>query len=164
MTYIDDDIVFRAPSIDDGAAIHSVVQRTGVLDVNSCYLYLLLSSEFADTCVVAEEDEHLIGFVTGFCPPKRPYSIFLWQIGVDPNAQGKGLGKRLLRAFLDSPGAAQATTLETTISPSNTASQRLFEAIARERGATVSTSEYFREDHFPAGHEAEELYRIAPIR
>ncbi len=157
-------IVFRPPSLEDGAAIHRVVQRTGVLDVNSCYLYLLLSEEFADTCVVAEEAGQLLGFVTGVRLPRRPDSIFLWQVGVDPQAQGLGLGKRLLRAFLESPGAESARALETTISPSNAASQALFQAIARERGAQITVSPYFREDHFPAGHEAEEHYHIAPIR
>ncbi|WP_242464711.1 diaminobutyrate acetyltransferase [Halorhodospira abdelmalekii] len=159
-----DGLVLRPPTLADGAAIHHLVQRTGVLDVNSCYLYLLLCQEFADTCIVAEEDQHLVGFVTGLRPPKRPYSLFLWQVGVDPNAQGRGLGKRLVRAFLEAPGMGDVTTLETTISPSNEASQRLFHAIAGEYGATISKSPYFLEDHFPAGHEAEELYRIAPLR
>ena len=157
-------IVFRPPEREDGAAIHQLVQRTGILDVNSCYLYLLLCTEFADTCVVAEEDGALLGFVTGLCLPQRPDSVFLRQIGIAPDAQGRGLGKRLVRAFLETPGARDARVLETTISPSNAASRGLFTAIAREHGAEIQVSEYFREDHFPPGHESEEHYRIAPIR
>ncbi|MBK1727262.1 diaminobutyrate acetyltransferase [Halorhodospira neutriphila] len=160
----DTPIACRRPRLEDGAAIHRLVQRTGVLDVNSCYLYLLLCREFADTCVVAEQAGRLCGFVTGFEPPQRPGAIFLWQVGVDPEAQGQGLGKQLVRAFLDTPGGRRAEALETTISPSNAASQALFRAVARERGAQLAASEYFREEHFPAGHEAEELYRIAPLR
>ncbi|ABM62496.1 diaminobutyrate acetyltransferase [Halorhodospira halophila] len=157
-------IVFRPPTREDGATIHQLVERTGVLDVNSCYLYLLLCTEFSDTCVVAEEEGALLGFTTGLRLPKRPESIFLWQIGIHPDAQGRGLGKCLVRAFLETPGARDAQVLETTISPSNAASQGLFQAIARERGAEVQVSEYFRDDHFPPGHESEEHYRIAPIR
>lgn len=159
----EDSILLRAPTREDGAIIHRLVERTGVLDLNSCYLYLLLSTEFADSCVVAEEQGELLGFVTGLRLPRRVRSIFLWQVGVDPDAQGRGLGKRLLRAFLETPAAREATVLETTISPSNVASRALFQAIARERSAEITVSAYFREDHFPPGHEAEELYRIAPI-
>ncbi len=157
-------IHLRPPGREDGAAIHQLAERTGVLDLNSRYLYLLLSTEFTDTCIVAEAEGALLGFATGLRPPRRPASIFLWQVGVDPAGQGRGLGKRLVRAFLDAPGARDATVLETTIAPGNRASRALFQAIARERSAGVTVSEYFREDHFPTGHEAEELYRIAPIR
>jgi len=155
---------FRPPGRADGAAIHQLVERIGTLDRNSCYLYLLLSAEFTDTCVVAEAEGGLLGFATGLRPPRRPASIFLWQVGVDPAGQGRGLGKRLVSALLEAPGARDATVLETTIAPSNRASRALFQAIARERGAEITASEYFREDHFPPGHEAEALFRIAPIR
>ncbi len=159
-----DAIRCRRPTIEDGKAIHEVVRETGVLDVNSCYLYLLLCTDFAETCVVAEEAGRVVGFVTGYRPPGRPDTVFLWQVGVAPAGQGKGLGKLLVHAFLDTPGAADATVLETTISPSNAASQALFRAVARDRGAEVTVSPHFTEDHFPPGHEAEEIYRISPIR
>ncbi len=157
-------IAFRAPTTEDGSAVYRLVERTGILDLNSCYLYLLLCTEYADTCVVAEGPDGIAGVVTGMRLPARPESIFAWQVGVDPQAQGAGLGKRLLRAFLERPGARGATALETTISPGNAASQALFRAIAREHGAEVSVRAYFRTDHFPPGHDAEQHYHISPLR
>ncbi|WP_301289324.1 diaminobutyrate acetyltransferase [Natronocella acetinitrilica] len=152
---------FRTPNVADGAAIWRLVKESGVLDVNSAYMYLLLAKDFADTCIVAEQDNHLAGFVTGYRPPARPGSIFLWQVGVAAEARGQGLGKRLLAAFLQAPGARGATMLETTISPSNAASKALFSAVARDLGTEIKATECFREDHFPeGGHEAEELYLI----
>src|SRR5699024_2622490 len=76
-------IIFRTPTVADGAGIWRIVQESGVLDLNSAYMYLLLSKDFADTCIVAERDNQLVGFATGYRPPKRPDSIFLWQIGID---------------------------------------------------------------------------------
>ncbi|MCC5809984.1 MAG: diaminobutyrate acetyltransferase [Ectothiorhodospiraceae bacterium] len=157
------DISFRNTRLEDGAAIWRVVRDSGVLDLNSAYMYLLLAKDFGSTCVVAEHEGRVTGFVTGYRPPGRPDSVFLWQVGVDASMRGQGLGKRLVSAFLQSPGAKGATMLETTISPSNEASRALFAAIARELGTETRVTEGFKESHFPeGGHEAEELYLIGP--
>ncbi|MCK8514890.1 diaminobutyrate acetyltransferase [Methylonatrum kenyense] len=161
----DASIKFRSPTIADGAEMWRVVTDSGVLDPNSCYMYLLLCKDFADTCVVAEHEGRVVGFVTGYRPPTRPDAIFLWQVGVDAAMRGCGLGKRLLAAFLQSSGAAGAARLETTISPSNEASKALFASVARSIGADMTVATGFTEADFPAdgNHEAEELYLIGPL-
>lgn len=158
-------IHFRSPTTADGAAIWRVVTESGVLDPNSCYMYLLLCKDFAETCVVAECQGRIVGFVTGYRPPARPDSIFLWQVGVDGSMRGRGLGKRLLAAFLQSPGAAGVNRLETTISPSNEASKALFASVARAIGAETTVTTGFTVADFPPDgeHEAEELYLIGPL-
>ncbi len=158
-------IHFRAPTVADGAEIWRVVNESGVLDPNSCYMYLLLCKDFADTCVVAECEGRVVGFVTGYRPPARPEAIFLWQVGVDGSMRGRGMGKRLLGAFLRSEGAAGAERLETTISPSNQASRALFASVARAIGAEVTITTGFTESDFPPGgdHEPEELFLIGPL-
>lgn len=156
-------IIFRTPTVADGAGIWRIVQESGVLDLNSAYMYLLLSKDFADTCIVAERDNQLVGFATGYRPPKRPDSIFLWQIGIDAALRGQGLGKQLLIRFLLNEGAQDAKYLETTISPSNEASQNLFQGLARDLKTNCDVSPGFTEQQFPSGHEAEELYRIGPL-
>ena len=158
-----DNVTFRNPRVNDGAAIWRLVKDSGVLDLNSSYMYLLLCKDFSDTCIVAEEDGQLLGFVTGYRPPGRENAIFLWQVGVDARARGKGLGKRLVQAFLHSVGARGAAYLETTVSPSNEASRALFRAMARDLNTECNISPCFGENQFPeGGHEAEELFRIGP--
>ncbi|MDN5869397.1 MAG: diaminobutyrate acetyltransferase [Nitrococcus sp.] len=159
-----DAIVIRQPDVDDGGGIWRVVREASALDPNSSYLYLLLAKDFSDTCVVAECDGEIVGFVTGYRPPRRHEVVFLWQVGLLPSMQGRGLGKRLVLGFLGSPGARGATVLETTVAPSNTASRALFLAIARQLGAQCHVSPCFSAHMFPeGGHEDEELYCIGPL-
>jgi L-2,4-diaminobutyric acid acetyltransferase len=156
--------IIRRPEVDDGGGIWRVVKESGVLDLNSSYLYLLLTKDFADTCVIAEIDGKIVGFVTGYRPPTRHEVIFLWQIGILPSMQRRGLGKRLVISFLHSPGAQGAALLETTVAPSNTVSRALFLAIARQLGVECRISPCFSASQFPEpGHEDEELYRIGPL-
>ena len=159
-----DGILIRTPRIEDGAEMWRVVTETGVLDANSGYLYLLLARDFADTCVVAEEAGQLLGFVTGYRRPAAPDTVFLWQVGLRPTAQGRGLGRRLVHAFLASPGARDAAYLETTVTPSNEPSRALFRAVARDFEAECRIGPCFLASQFPqAGHEDEELFRIGPL-
>lgn len=157
----------RAVKPEDGAAIWELVRDSKVLDLNSAYLYLLLCRDFGNTCVIAERNDQAIGFVTGYRPPDAADVIFLWQIGVADSVRGEGLGKRLIKAFLDAPGARGAHALETTVSPSNQASLALFNSIARDLGATMMQIDGFAADAFPTmtgvAHEAEDRYRISPL-
>lgn len=158
------DPIIRQPDVDDGGGIWRVAKESGVLDLNSSYLYLLLAKDFSDSCVIAELDGKIAGFVIGYRPPRRHEVVFLWQIGILPSMQGRGLGKRLALSFLHSPGARGAALLETTVAPSNTASRALFLAIARQLGVECRVSPCFSAHQFPEpGHEDEELYRIGPL-
>lgn len=158
------DITIRQARVGDGAGMWRVVKDAGVLDLNSSYLYLLMVRDFSETCVVAEQEGAVVGFVTGYRRPVKHTSIFLWQVGMLPRMQGRGLGKRLVRAFLGTPGARGATMLETTVTPSNDASRGLFRAIARELDAECNVTSCFTAELFPeSGHEDEELFEIGPF-
>jgi len=152
----------RSPTTNDAAQIWELVRQTGVLDPNSAYLYLLLCRDFSETCIVASRDGCVVGAVTGYRIPDDPGVLFIWQIGVASNAQRRGLGLRLLRQLIER-NAQKLTAIEATVSPSNVASQRLFEALARAYGSSVVDlpGGGFNEDQFPPGnHEAEPRIRI----
>ncbi|PRQ03005.1 L-2,4-diaminobutyric acid acetyltransferase [Enhygromyxa salina] len=159
------ELSLRRPRVADGAAIWALVRESGVLEPNTCYAYLLLSTHFAGTCVVAERDGELVGFALGYRPPTRPEAVFVWQIGVRADARGAGLGKRLLHQLVELPDAADATFLEATVGTSNQASARLFLGFARERGVACERAPGFESADFgPLEHEPEPLYRIGPLR
>lgn len=142
-----------------------LVRATKVLEPNTCYAYLLLATHFSDTCLVAESDGQLVGFVAAYCPPTKPGVVFVWQIGVGQEARGQGLGKRLLHHLVGLPSCQAVTHLEATIATSNEASMRLFSGFARERDVPCERSRGFEPADFgQPGHEAEELFRIGPIR
>ncbi|MBW3599392.1 MAG: diaminobutyrate acetyltransferase [Planctomycetes bacterium] len=156
---------FRKPTISDGAPLWRLVREIDVLDDNSCYVYLLLCRDFADTCLVAEFQGALVGFVTGYVPPTRPDSIFVWQVGVAPQARRRGIAQQLLLQLVASEAGRRAQYLEATVSPSNAASRRLFQAAADALGAPLNVHRGFDRDHFAGqDHEEEELIRIGPLR
>lgn len=157
-------VQYRPPRVEDAAGVHALVRECKPLDVNSVYAYLLLCTHFADTCVVAESEGIPVGFASGYLKPADPSVIFIWQVAVSPRARGRGVGTRLLEEVLDRPACRDVRHLETTITPSNTASWVLFRSFARARRAECRETTLFRRGDFGGdGHEDEQLLRIAPL-
>ena len=161
------DVTIDEPTAADGPALWRLARDSGVLDVNSSYAYLLWCRDFAATSTVARIDGTIVGFVTGFLRPAAPDTVMIWQVAVDAKQRGQNLGGRMLRAIVDRLSAQGVRWLQTTISPSNEASIRLFTALARDRGTEIERRELFAPEDFPAdepgGHEAEDLYVIGPF-
>lgn len=158
-------IVVDAPRVEDGAAIWRIARDSQVLDLNSSYSYLLWCRDFAATSLVARgADGEPIAFVTGYIRPQRPGTLVVWQVAVDHGHRGRGLAGVLLDALTARLAGQGVRTLETTITPDNTASDRLFTSYAERRGASVEREVLFDGGLFPEGtHEPEVLYRIGPI-
>ncbi len=157
-------ISFRHPRIGDGAPMLELVKASPPLEPNTCYAYLLLCHHFGDTCIVAEHEGDLWGFVVGYRPPKEPDTLFVWQIAVSSKARGQGLGSRLLRQLLESQPAGSVRYLTSTVTPGNEPSMRLFHSFAEKLGVPCEQSVLFEESAFGQGeHEEEHLLRIGPI-
>ncbi|MFF1375171.1 diaminobutyrate acetyltransferase [Streptomyces sp. NPDC058308] len=155
-----------SPAVADGAAIWRIARDSKVLDLNSSYSYLLWCRDFAATSVVARDaDGEPVGFLTGYIRPERPDTLFVWQVAVDHGQRGRGLAGALLDGLTAKVVAGRAPlTVETTITPGNTASERLFLSYARRHGASVERKTLFDAGLFPDdGHEPEVLYRIGPV-
>jgi L-2,4-diaminobutyric acid acetyltransferase len=156
-------ITLRPPEPGEGKHVHELIKRCPPLDLNSSYSYFLLCSHFRDTCIVAEANGRLVGFLSAYLIPDRPDTLFAWQMAVDETARGQGLAGRMLEQLLKQPTCAMVRSVETTVSPSNLASRRVFTRLA-EKLQTGSTEETFLEAaQFGAeAHEAEQLIRIGP--
>jgi len=155
----------RHPDAQTGSAMWELVKATGVLDLNSAYLYLMMGHYYGQTCIVAEQADQIMGFVMGFIPPDRPDTYFLWQVGVSEKARGQGLATRMIQHLFQQSACAQIRYLETTITPSNQASRRLFQGLARRLNTQLEIREGFDKSLFPtaAQHESEELFYIGPF-
>lgn len=156
-------IKYRTPCARDGLAIWRAVQAAGTLDVNSAYFYLIFSTDFSQTCLVALDDDQIAGLVIGYQPPGATDTAFCWQIGVLPDWQGLGLGKRLLAQWLALPANRHVRWLTATVAEDNSASERLFRGFARTLGAPCEVKPHFTEDLLAPGHAPEPMYRIGPF-
>lgn len=156
---------FVAPAVEHGAAIHDLIAKCRPLDLNSTYLYLLLTHHFAQTCILALAGDEPVGFVSGYIPPGKRDTLFVWQVAVAPAARGQGLAKKMLLTLLQRPALAEVTRIETTVSPSNTPSRAMFEAVAAALHAPLNDAPLFTAAHFGAdAHEEERLIAIGPFR
>jgi L-2,4-diaminobutyric acid acetyltransferase len=155
------EVLITAPTIDDGVDCHRLAADSKVLDLNSRYSYLLWCRDFAATSVVARLDGTTVGFVTGYRRPDDPTTLVVWQVAVDAQARGHGVAGRMLDSLAERvPGIDH---LETSITPDNVASERLFSAFAQRHGADVARSELFGAELLGDGHEPEILHRIGPF-
>ncbi|MEU0137022.1 diaminobutyrate acetyltransferase [Streptomyces sp. NPDC006296] len=154
------------PRVEDGAALWRIARDSEVLDLNSSYSYLLWCRDFAATSVVArDENGDPIAFVTGYVRPDRPGTLVVWQVAVDRDHRGKGLAATLLDALTARVASDQGlTSVETTITPDNTASDRLFTSFAQRHDVPLENEVLFDGALFPEGtHLPEVLYRIGPF-
>ncbi|WP_159888234.1 diaminobutyrate acetyltransferase [Paenibacillus puerhi] len=156
---------FRTPAPEDGAGVWELVQEAGTLELNSAYAYILLCDYFKETCLVAEGERGIAGFVAGFRPPGKPDTLLVWQIAVAPSARRRGLGRMLLKELLGSEPCRDIRYVEATISPSNLASRGLFIRLAQEYRSELKLSSGYPASLFPAqsGHEEEVLFTIGPL-
>ncbi|MGW2324785.1 diaminobutyrate acetyltransferase [Streptomyces sp. NPDC001700] len=158
-------LTLDTPHVEDGAAIWRIARDSKTLDLNSSYSYLLWCRDFAATSVVARDAEGgPVGFITGYIRPERPETLVVWQVAVDQSWRGRGLAATLLDGLTARVAATGVRGIETTITPDNTASNRLFTSFAERHGAPVEHEVLFDGGMFPdGGHEPEVLYRIGPL-
>lgn len=157
------EFILRHPTKEDGTKIWELIQDVGVLDLNTCYAYLMMADYFSNRCIVAENSNgDIVGFVTGFIPPKKPDTLFVWQVGCHPSTRGCGLATKMIMDLL-SRKADQLKYIETTVSPSNVPSRKLFEGLARKLETELRVEEGYKKDLFPESHEPEPLLIIGPF-
>ena len=157
-------IKYRHPRLEDGAAIWKSVEKSNVLDSNSTYLYLLLCHHFSDTCFVAEFNGTIVGFLSSYIPPNNPTSIFVWQIAVHSDVRRRGVALAMLNLLVDEIVVNEIPFLEASITPSNTASRKLFGTLADNHGVECVEEILFTSESFGKQfHEEEILFRLGPF-
>lgn len=155
-------LLFRQPTLDDGAAIYELIQACPPLDLNSNYVYLLCCTHFANTCIVVHDDSQLVGFVSAYRHPTKKQTLFIWQVAVRQSMRGQNLAHRMLESLLKRPELKDIQFIETTVDPDNRSSRRLFEKLAQFHEARLTELDFFEAEHFVAP-QVEPLLRIGPL-
>ncbi|MFD1193701.1 diaminobutyrate acetyltransferase [Seohaeicola saemankumensis] len=151
----------RKPTVADGSDVWALISACKPLDENSMYFNLIQCDHFADTCILAERDGQIVGWISGHIPPEKTDTLFVWQVAVSAEARGLGLAGRMLRALFDRPELADVSRIETTITRDNKPSWGLFRAFARKRGGILTHAPHFeRGAHFDGAHATEYLVEI----
>lgn len=154
----------RWPSSDDGLRIWQLIADTASLDGNSLYCNLLQCSDFASTCAIAEADGAVMGWMSGYVPPDRPDTLFVWQICVVPEARGRGLAVGMIREVLSRDACTRVTQVQATITDGNNASWSAFESLSRALDAPLQRVPHFLKDrHFGGVHDTEFLVSVGPF-
>ncbi len=159
-----DPVCYREPVVQDAPSIYQLVKDCPPLDLNSRYHYLLLAQQFHATSIVAQCRDELVGYISAYIHPQKAHTLFVWQVAVSPVMRGRRVALSMLLGLLARPALAGLSQLETTVTPSNTASQRLFRSLAERLQTRCEENEYFPRELFGnEGHEAERLFCIGPF-
>jgi L-2,4-diaminobutyric acid acetyltransferase len=125
---------------------------------------MLVCSHFKETSVVVEEEGTIVGLVSGYLDPEQSGTLFVWQVAVDTSVRGKGVALKMLESLLKRERLADIRYIETTISPSNAASQNLFKRLAANLNTEITETPYFDQKLFGGeAHEDEHLFRVGPF-
>ncbi|GAA4537539.1 diaminobutyrate acetyltransferase [Amycolatopsis samaneae] len=160
-------LLIEYPTKADGAALWRIARDSAKLDLNSPYAYMLWCRDFADSSVVVSDGGEPVGFVIAYRRPGDQETALVWQVAVDASQRGKGLAGALLDELFRRLVPRGVRYLETTITPDNEASIRLFTSFAKRWNAACESDRLFEAADFPADgetHEPEDLYRIGPLR
>lgn len=153
-------LTLRKPEPTDGSAVWELVRECKPLDENSMYCNLVQAEHFRDTCVVAELDGDIVGWISGHMIPNED-ALFVWQVAVSPKARGLGLGRKMLTHLANRDECADAERLNTTITRDNDASWALFRSLARSLGGRLTDNPHYTcDDHFDGRHATEHMVTI----
>ena len=113
--------------------IHELAGKINGIFQHPAHVYKIMSDHFGDTFFIAKDKKgdntsEIAGFMMGFISRKIESTLFIWQIAVSPQAQGKKTGSKLLRHTIDyAIKTADCNAVIATVETDNTASQHLFE-------------------------------------
>lgn len=145
----------------DFPPVYDIVKSTGSLDVHTPYTYWVMLNLASHLAFVCERDGDVVGFVAGLAPFREADEALVWQIGVRPDQQGKGIGTALLGKFTEAARGYGFGVLCITITADNAPSLQLFTSYAKRFGFTLDPA---GATGSMSGHMREELiYRMAIV-
>lgn len=117
----------RKATQEDFLKVHQFTSGCPPMENYPEHVYKIILRYFGDYCFIAENEGQIIGFAMGIVPQSLPGTFFLWEVGVAPSYQRRGIGGILVREVENEVRKKGLTRIELTIDPVNIPSQKLFE-------------------------------------
>lgn len=111
------------------------------------YIYWMLGKYFPSTCLVAERDDQILGYIGALCAGEKQ-KIFVWQIAVKANIRGQEIGRKLLENIVVAAGNLGICQLEIAINDKNIPCKRMVEKLVRDFGGTITEKETYYNEGF----------------
>ena len=148
---------FRKSREDEFLKVYEFISNCEGLENYFAHFYKIMLRYFGNSCFIAEDSDSVVGVVMGFFSQQHESTYFLWQIGVSPEHQGKGIGKNLLQYVEQELANAGIRRIEVTIDPENIPSKKAFDKsgytnISEQIGETITVNGNTAvKDHYSPG-------------
>jgi len=114
-----DSLYLRAAEPADADAIQAVVQDWWGRPIESDMLSRFFLTHFAQTCLVAEQDREMVGFLIGFLSQSLPDEAYIRLVVIHPRHRGGGVGRALYERFFAVARQQGRRIIRSVTSPGN---------------------------------------------
>ena len=154
-------ITIRNIELSDLKHIRKLIKICHPLGFHTLYTYWVLAYHFQDLTFVAEENNNLVGYISGIESKQFKNTWFIWQIGVIPLFRGSGLSQNLLNHFFKKAKKNRIRYVQVTIDPNNTPSLKCFKKFVENSKFKMSKiDEMHIIDEFERYETYEDIYVI----
>jgi GNAT superfamily N-acetyltransferase len=112
-------LLIRAAEPSDAEVIQAVVQRWWGRPIESDMLSKSFLTHFRETCLVAEQNRELVGFLIGFLSQTLADEAYIRLVVVHPQHRGEGVGRTLYERFFAVAREHGRRVVRSVTSPSN---------------------------------------------
>jgi len=131
------EITVRPLRKSDIPKVRSLIKNHLDLEENWTYkgdpwYYWTLSNMFSETCLVAEKEEKIVGFVAAYKNQSTEKDIFIEDIIVDHKVRRTGLGTKMISTLIQKAANKNCKSIWGTIDPTNKISIDFFKACGFE--------------------------------
>lgn len=118
------------------------------------YIYWMLGKYFSSTCLVAEEQDQILGYIGALVSAEKQ-KVFVWQIAVKSNERGRHIGRKLLENVVLATKKMGIEQLEIAINEENHSCRHMVEKLVQDLGGTIAEKDRYKDEGF-----CETVYRI----
>ncbi|KYC45715.1 MAG: Acetyltransferase (GNAT) family protein [Candidatus Methanofastidiosum methylothiophilum] len=119
-------MIIRNCTVEDVDKVRRFVNECKPLDLHTPFTYWALFNYFPNLCFLMEEEENVIGFISGLRSSIENNMVYLWQIGVSKDQRGKNYASVLIDHFIKGVISIECDKIQVSIAPQNQSSNNTF--------------------------------------